>query len=73
MPPPPTPRVSVPLRASPDRHPLRFGQGNAKLDAAITTFSLPAGYTCPFARECHSKAHRDTGHIRDGRDTRFRC
>lgn len=71
--PPPTPRVSVPPRAHADRQPLRFGQGNAKLDPAITTFSLPAGWTCPFASACHSKADRDTGHIRDGRDTRFRC
>lgn len=26
---------------------LTFGKGNAKLDKAIITFSLPAGYTCP--------------------------
>lgn len=52
---------------------LKFGQGNAKLDEAIWTFSLPAGYTCPGARECLSKADRNTGTIRDGRNTLFRC
>lgn len=52
---------------------LRLGKGNAKLDDAIYTFSLPAGYSCPFARECLSKADRNTGTIRDGRATLFRC
>lgn len=52
---------------------LKFGQGNAKLDDAIFTFSLPAGYTCPQARDCKSKAHPKTGRITDGPDTVFRC
>lgn len=52
---------------------LRFGHGNAKLDPNITTFSLPAGYTCPGARECLSRADRNTGRIRDGRHTLVRC
>jgi hypothetical protein len=52
---------------------LRFGQGNAKLNSAIFTFSLPAGHTCPFARECKSKVSRTTGRIQDGKHTRFRC
>jgi hypothetical protein len=53
--------------------PLRFGHGNAKLDAAVFTFSLPAGHTCPFALDCLSRANRETGTIRDGADVRFRC
>lgn len=52
---------------------LRFGKGNAKLDGAIFTFSLPAGHSCPFARACLSKADRITGLITDGPDTEFRC
>ncbi len=36
---------------------MRFGQGNAKLAAAITTFSLPAGYSGPNALACLSKAN----------------
>jgi len=52
---------------------LKFGKGNAKLGKDIYTFSLPAGYTCPFARECLSKADRTTGKITDGRHTKFRC
>jgi len=52
---------------------LSFGLGNAKLSKAIATFSLPAGHTCPFARECLSKANRLTGRIVDGKHCRFRC
>jgi len=57
----------------PRRSLLRFGHGNAKLDVAIFTFSLPAGYTCPFAHDCLSKANRTTGRIHDGPHTQFRC
>lgn len=52
---------------------LSFGHGNAKLDAAIFTFSLPAGYTCPGALLCLSRADRDTGTVTDGPATAFRC
>jgi hypothetical protein len=52
---------------------LKFGNGNAKLDAAIFTFSLPAGHTCPFASACRSKADRVSGRITDGPHTQFRC
>jgi len=52
---------------------LSFGLGNAKLSDFVATFSLPAGYTCPCAKECLSKAHRETGKLTDGKDTRFRC
>jgi hypothetical protein len=57
----------------PQRHPLKFGKGNAKLDDAIFTFSLPAGYTCPCARACLTMANRKTGAIADGPETQFRC
>ena len=39
----------------------------------VYTFSLPSGYTCPFALDCLSKANRTTGKITDGKDTQFRC
>lgn len=52
---------------------LKFGFGNSKISRAIATFSLPAGYTCPFAKECLSKANRLTGKIIDGQHCRFRC
>lgn len=54
---------------------LKFGKGNAKLDKKIATFSLPAGWTCPGAKECKSKTHNVNGSlkIRDGKDTKFRC
>lgn len=55
------------------RQPLRFGQGNAKLDDAIFTFSLPAGWTCPGAHICLSKTNPNTGRLKDGPDTQFRC
>lgn len=68
-------RVTVNVRVEPDdgRRPLRFTQGNAKLHAAVTVFSLPAGWSCPFAKGCKARADRRTGHIRDGRNSAFRC
>lgn len=52
---------------------LSFQKGNAKLGKQIYTFSLPSGFTCPFAKDCLSKANRVTGKIQDGPDTQFRC
>ena len=52
---------------------LYFGMGNAKIANSIATFSLPAGYTCPFAKDCLSKADRNTGKIIDGKHCKFRC
>jgi hypothetical protein len=52
---------------------LSFGSGNAKLSTAIATFSIPAGHSCPFAKDCLSKADRTTGKIIDGQHCRFRC
>lgn len=52
---------------------LVFGKGNAKLGSEIYTFSLPAGYSCPGAKLCQSRADRHTGKIADGKDTLFRC
>jgi hypothetical protein len=52
---------------------LSFGFGNAKLSKSTGTFSLPAGYSCPFAHLCLSKADRTTGKIKDGAETEFRC
>lgn len=52
---------------------LYFGLGNAKLSVAISTFSLPAGWTCPGANECLCKSDRNTGKLTDGPETRFRC
>lgn len=52
---------------------LFFGFGNAKLSKNIATFSLPAGYTCPFAKICLSKANRITGKLTDGPNCKVRC
>lgn len=52
---------------------LKFGTGNAKLSKAIGIFSLPAGWTCPCAKDCLSKANKDTGAVKDGPHTKFRC
>ena len=62
---------------------LKFQLGNNKLNDIIT-FSLPAGHSCPFAKDCRSCAIRnprkrhDIGDkrkyiIRDGPKTKFRC
>jgi len=55
------------------RSALSYGKGNAKLHAGIATFSLPAGYSCPQARDCLARANRASGKITDGKHTQFRC
>ena len=52
---------------------IKFGQGNAKLSVSIGTFSLPAGHSCPFAKECKSQTDALTGKVIDGEHCRFRC
>ncbi len=52
---------------------LKFSLGNAKLKRDTAILSLPAGYTCPFAKECKSCSDRVTGKIKDGPHTQFRC
>ena len=59
---------------------LTFSNANAKLVAmakrlgkTIKSFTLPSGWTCPAAKGCLSKANRETGKIKDGPDTVFRC
>ena len=39
----------------------------------IYSFSLPSGYTCPFAFDCLSKADKVTGKISDSKNTLYRC
>lgn len=62
---------------------LFFSKDNSKLNelakelglrkSQVTSFDLPAGYTCPMADECLSKADRVTGKITDGKNVKFRC
>jgi len=61
---------------------LVFGKANAKLKGLesqfgkVVTFSVLSGHTCPYAKECLSKAViQDQGkrRIEDGADTKFRC
>lgn len=61
---------------------LYFGVGNAKLDnlakkygVKVYTFSTMSGHTCPYAKDCESKAVFNNGKwtIKDGEHTQFRC
>jgi len=59
---------------------LKFGDPNAKLKKMLKklklklkTFTLPAGHTCPGAKDCLSKSDRITGKVQDGDETVFRC
>lgn len=52
---------------------LKFQSGNAKLGKNIVTFSILAGWSCPFANDCLSKVNLKTGKIEDGPNTQFRC
>ena len=52
---------------------LNFTSGNAKLKKDTAILSLPAGWTCPFAKDCRSCANRETGKVTDGPHTKIRC
>jgi hypothetical protein len=54
---------------------LKFGHGNSKLPRYIKTFSLPAGHTCPGARDCLARVVLQNGNrvLLDGRHQEFRC
>lgn len=70
---PATVRVDVKTPRKPAaRKGLVVGKGNAKLKG-VHTFSLPAGWSCPAARDCLSRADRQTGKVKDGPETEFRC
>ncbi len=56
---------------------LKISPGNAKLED-INNFSLPAGHSCPFAKECYSRTvlvpTNPCGFgVQDGKGSRFRC
>ena len=55
---------------------LKFKNANGKLKkmaqklgVTLKTFTLPAGYTCPGAKDCLAFADRKTGKITDGEHT----
>ena len=50
-----------------------FAIGNAKIKKDTAVLSLPAGHSCPFAKDCRSCANVETGKIQDGPHTQFRC
>jgi len=70
---------------------LKFSKANAKIEALkqvdelkpyltdkrkVYSFDLLSGYSCPFAKQCLSKAVQDENgkrKIQDGIDTEFRC
>lgn len=59
---------------------LTFTAGNAKLAKEVWHMSLPAGYTCPGAKDCWAKAvflgmegTKEKWGIKDGPATVFRC
>lgn len=60
---------------------LTFSTDNTKLGPNVATFSLPAGWTCPFAKDCFMKVSRErekdpeTGTIKyeKGEDIKYMC
>lgn len=61
---------------------LKFSPANSKLiklqkklKLPVYSFSQLSGHTCPYAKDCMSKAVDVDGkrHIEDGKDTQFRC
>jgi len=52
---------------------LKFVTGNAKLSKDTAIFNIPAGWTCPFAKDCKAKVNPDTGKLIKFENTKFRC
>ena len=62
---------------------IHWSKSNRKLNALarhlglhynqVVGFDLPAGWTCPCADVCLSKADRETGKITDGKNCQYRC
>lgn len=62
---------------------LKFSKSNSKINkladmlglkkSQVYSFDLPAGWTCPMADICLSKADKVTGKITDGKNSKFRC
>lgn len=59
---------------------LKFSKANTKLNKGakligkkLKSFTLPAGFTCPSAVDCLTKANEKTGKITDGILQKFRC
>jgi len=62
---------------------LKFSKNNRKLHevasalelkkSAVVGFDLPAGWTCPSAQDCKSKANRITGKVTDDKNCKYRC
>lgn len=62
---------------------LKFSKSNSKMTklagmlglkkSQVFSFDLPAGWTCPMADICLSKADKITGKITDGENSKFRC
>lgn len=52
---------------------LKLGTGNAKLKNDIVIVDLPAGHTCPFAKDCAEKVNPVTGKLIKNPNAKFRC
>lgn len=62
---------------------VKFTNGNRKINELakakglkknqVYAFDLPAGWSCPMASICQSRADKITGKISDGKDCLFRC
>jgi hypothetical protein len=56
-----------------DSRVLTFSSENTKVGENVATFSLPAGWTCPFAEECKMKVDRITKEREYGDKNKFEC
>ncbi len=52
---------------------LKLGVGNAKLNKDMAIFDLPAGWTCPYAKDCGDKVCPTTGKLIKNAFAKFRC
>jgi len=66
--------VETPMAGGVEQGLLKFSGvsgGNSKINHP--SFSLPAGHTCKYAKDCKTCADRETGALTDNPDIKFRC
>jgi hypothetical protein len=52
---------------------LQLGIGNAKLKNDVVIVDLPAGFTCPYSKDCGDKVNPKTGKMIFNPKAKFRC
>ena len=53
--------------------PCKFTRSSSFYGSDVVEFNLPAGWSCPFALKCLTKADRESGKQSAGKERVFTC